>query len=82
MKLKEFIAALNEFPADIDLSDLKTTLSIEKTIGRNSIQCAYLANHRIAGGRPWGCLQHMECQTNLNEVVNSLLTGLKLCRTK
>ena len=53
MKLKEFIAALNEFPADIDLSDLKTTLSIEKTIGRNSIQCAYLANHRIAGGHPW-----------------------------
>ncbi len=78
MMLKDFITKLSEYPDDLDLTEIKINLSVEKVSGQNRIQSAYLADHRIAGEHPWGRLSHMERQTNLHEVAQAILTGLKL----
>ena len=78
MTIQELMDQLSTYPRHLDLSEIKTMVSVEKVIGCNRIQCVYIANQRIAGGHPWGCLQHMERQTNLNAVASSLLQGLKL----
>lgn len=80
MTIQEVINALSEYPPNFDLSEIKTTVGVDKEIGINRIRCVYLANKRIAGGHPWGPLTHMERQTDLNEVADSLLTGLKTSR--
>lgn len=78
MTVEDLINALSQFPKDLDLSEVKVMVGVEKEIGWNRIQCVYIADKRIAGGHPWGRLQHMERQTNLEAVATSLLQGLKL----
>ncbi len=78
MTIEELTNALSEYPKDLDLSQIKVSLGIERDPNMNRIQSAYIADYRIAGGKPWGTLRHMERQTNLKEVARSLLHGLKL----
>ena len=78
MTIEELTTALSQYHKDLDLSEIKVFLSVEKEPHMNRIKSAYLADHRIAGGKPWGYLYHIEQQTNLKEVATSLLHGLKM----
>ena len=78
MTVEELLDALSEYPKNLELSDVKISVSVERELGQNRMRSVYLAHHRIAGEHPWGCVQHMERQTNLQEIAKSLLQGLKL----
>ncbi len=78
MTIEELTNTLSKYPKDLDLSQIKVSLGIERDPNMNRIQSAYIADYRIAGGKPWGYLQHMERQTNLADISKSLLQGLKL----
>lgn len=78
MTIEELTDALSEYPKDLDLSEIKVSLKIELELRMGRIQSAYLADQRIAGGHPWGCLQHRERQTNLASISIALLQGLKM----
>lgn len=54
MTIQELMDQLSTYPRHLDLSEIKTMVSVEKVIGCNRIQCVYIANQRIAGGHPWG----------------------------
>lgn len=78
MTIEELINTLSQYPQDLDLTEIKVSLGIEIASNKNYIQSAYMADHRIVGGHPWGRLWHLERQTNLKEVATSLLHGLKI----
>lgn len=78
MTIDKLIQQLSKYPPNLDLSEIKTTVSVEKEIGMNRMRSVYIANQRIAGNHPWGRLQHMERQTDLGAIATSLLLGLKM----
>lgn len=78
MTIDKLIQQLSKYPPNLDLSEIKTMVSVEKEIGMNRMRSVYIANQRIAGNHPWGRLQHMERQTDLGAIANSLLLGLKM----
>lgn len=80
MTIEKLINALSAYPSNLDLSEIKVSLAIELDPRMGRIQSAYLADQRIAGGHPWGCLQHRERQTNLASISTALLQGLKLSK--
>lgn len=77
MSIQDLINQLSKYPPNLDLSEIKTTVAVEKELRANYIRSVYVADHRIAGNHPWGRLQHMERQTDLGAVAASLLQGLK-----
>lgn len=81
MTIEDLINALSAYPKTLDLSEITTIISVEKEATVNRIKCVYIADRRIAGEHPWGCLKHMERQTNLKEIATSLLQGIK-CNIK
>lgn len=78
MTIDKLIQQLSKYPPNLDLSEIKTMVSVEKEIGINRMRSVYIANQRIAGNHPWGRLQHMERQTDLGAIADSLLLGLKI----
>lgn len=80
MTIQDLITQLSKYPNSLELSEIKVTLGIELEPRMGRIQSAYLADQRIAGGHPWGCLQHRERQTNLASISTALLHGLKMSR--
>lgn len=77
MTIEELINSLSEYPHDLELSEIKAPLVIYRRLDINRINSAYVADLRIAGSEPWGCLQRMERQTNLAAIAKSMLHGLK-----
>jgi len=77
MTIKELHDLLSIYPDNTTLEDIIVDLSVESIPARRYIQSAYLADYRIAGGKPLANLHHMERQTNLAEVATALLHGLK-----
>lgn len=77
MTIKELIDQLQKYPEDTELEDIKIGISILRHKNLKIIKALYVANYRIFGGKPLGNETENSCQTDLANVSNSLLLGLK-----
>ncbi len=82
MTIKELIQELQKYPEDTNLRnvDIQTIVLQHRPTG--TIKTVYVADYRIAGGKPLGNEINSFFKCDLSDVARSLLLGLQMEKKK